>query len=207
METLQSLDLTSPKACQILDGARSAFLELGYEGTSVEEIARRAQVSKGTIYNYFPDKQTLFIAVVHGECQKQSQRIFKISQDEENIATLLHDIALHFVELLLSPFAQNIFRIAIAETPRFPELGPAFYNSGSEVGRKRLMEVMAKAMAKGELAIADLELAADQFIELCKADLFYKKLLGIKTNPTPAEIQRVADGAVTTFLKAFAKQG
>lgn len=207
MKTLQSLDLTSPKACQILDGARSAFLELGYEGTSVEEIARRAQVSKGTIYNYFPDKQTLFIAVVHGECQKQSQRIFKISQDEENIATLLRDIALHFVELLLSPFAQNILRIAIAEAPRFPELGPAFYNSGSEVGRKRLMEVMAKAMAKGELAIADLELAADQFIELCKADLFYKKLLGIKTNPTPAEIQRVADGAVTTFLKAFGKQG
>lgn len=205
METLQSLDLSSPKACQILEGARSAFLELGYEGTSVEEIARRAQVSKGTIYNYFPDKQTLFIAVVHGECQKQTQRIFKVDRDAEDVETLFRGIALDFVALLLSPFAQNIFRIAIAEASRFPELGRAFYNSGPAVGRKRLMDVMARAVANGELAIADIELAADQFIELCKADLFYQQLLGIKTNPTEAEIQRIADGAVATFLKAFGK--
>lgn len=205
MEALQSLDLSTPKARQILEGAKSVFLERGYEGTSVEEIARRAQVSKGTIYNYFPDKQTLFAAVVHGECQKQSQRIFQIDRDGEDVETLLRDIALHLVEFSLSPFAQNIFRIVVAETPRFPELGQAFYESGPALGKQRLVEFLAQAVKNGELAIADLKMAANQFIELCKADLFYKQLLGVKSHPTQNEIQQVADGAVETFLKAFSR--
>jgi TetR/AcrR family transcriptional repressor of mexJK operon len=205
METLQSLDLSTPKARQILEGAKSVFLERGYEGTSVEEIARRAQVSKGTIYNYFPDKQTLFAAVVHGECQKQSQRIFEIDRNGEDIETLLRDIALHFVEFSLSPFAQNVFRIVIAEAPRFPELGQAFYDSGPALGKKRLGEFLAQAVKDGKLAIADadLEIAADQFMQLCKVDLFSKHLLCIQPPPTQSEIQRVADSAVATFLKAF----
>lgn len=205
METLQSLDLSSPKARQILAGAKSVFLERGYEGTSVEEIARRAQVSKGTIYNYFPDKQTLFAAVVNGECQKQSQRIFEIDRNGEDIETLLRDIALHFVELFLSPFAQNVFRIVIAEAPRFPELGQAFYDSGPALAKQRLVQFLSQSVKKGELAIADadLEIAADQFIQLCRVDLFYKQLLGIKSHPTQSEIQRIADSAVATFLKAF----
>ena len=203
MEALQSLDLSSPKARLILQGVKSVFQERGYEGTSVEEIARRAQVSKGTIYNYFPDKQTLFAAVVNGECQKQSQRIFKIDRNGEDIETLLRDIALHFVELFLSPFAQNVFRIVIAEAPRFPELGQAFYASGPAIGRERLVEFLAQAVKDGELAIEDLELAADQFIALCKADLFDRQLLGIKSHSTQSEIQEIADGVVVTFIKAF----
>ena len=205
METLQSLDLSSPKARQILAGAKSIFLERGYEGTSVKEIARRAQVSKATIYNYFPDKQTLFAAVVNGECQKQSQRIFDIDRNGEDMEPLLSDIALHFVEFSLSPFAHNVFRIVIAEAPRFPELGQAFYDSGPALCKKRLGEFLAQAVKDGELAIADadLEVAADQFLQLCKVDLFYQQLLGIKSNPTQSEIQRIAHSAVATFLKAF----
>lgn len=205
MESLQSLDLSTPKARQILAGAKSVFLERGYEGASVEEIARRAQVSKGTIYNYFPDKQTLFAAVVNGECQKQSQRIFEIDRNGEDIETVLRNIALHFVEFVLSPFAQNIFRIVLAEAPRFPELGQAFYESGPALGKQRLVKFLTQAVKDGELAIADadLEIAADQFIQLCKVDLFYQKLLGIKSNTNQSEIQRIADSAVATFLKAF----
>lgn len=205
METLQLAEADSPKARQILAGAKQVFLELGYEGTSVEEIARRAKVSKGTLYNYFPDKRTLFVAVVERECQEQSQRIFQIKSDGEAIETVLRGIARNYVELFVSPFAQSIFRVVIAEAQRFPDLGLTFYHSGPDVGTHRLMQVFAAAVERGELVIEDLELAAQQFIELCKADLFYKCLLCIKDSVTEAEIERVANGAVTTFLQAFGR--
>lgn len=197
------MDTHTPKARQILAGAKRVFLELGYEGTSVEEIARCAQVSKGTLYNYFPDKRTLFAAVVEGECQEQAQRIFQIESDGAAVETVLHHIARNYVEFLVSPFAQSMFRVAIAEAQRFPDLGLAFYNSGPEIGTHRLKQFFAEAAARGELAIDDLELAAHQFVELCKADLFYKRLLCVKSSVTEAEIERIARGAVTTFLQAF----
>jgi TetR/AcrR family transcriptional regulator, mexJK operon transcriptional repressor len=203
METSQPLEADNPKACQILEGAKQAFLELGYEGASVDEIARRAKVSKGTLYNYFLDKRALFIAVVERECQKNAQRIFQIENKEAAIETVLYGIARNYIELFIAPFAPSLLRAVIAEAQRFPELGLAFYRSGPDLGKQRLMQFLAAAVERGELAIDDLELAAQQFIELCKADLFYKWSFCIQTSITEAEIERVANGAVTTFLKAF----
>lgn len=205
METQKGNNLNNLKAHHILEGAKNVFLELGYEGTSVEAIARRAKVSKGTLYNYFPDKRTLFAAVVEGECQEQAKRIFQVENNGEAIEPLLRRIARNFVEFLMSPFAQSMFRVAVAEAQRFPELGRAFYNSGTDLGTHRLMQVLAGAVAQDELKIDDLELAAHQFVELCKADLFYKNLLCIRNSITESEVERVADGAVATFLQAFGR--
>jgi TetR/AcrR family transcriptional repressor of mexJK operon len=205
MESLQPFATQTPKVHQILNGAKQVFLELGYEGTSVEAIARRAKVSKGTLYNYFPDKRALFTAVVEGECHEQAQRIFQIERNGEAIATVLYQIALNYVTFLVSPFAQSIFRIAIAEAQRFPALGHTFYRSGPELGTHRLIQFFNEAVARGELVIDNPELAAHQFIELCKADLFYKCLLSVKSQVSPSEIERIASGAVETFLKAFGR--
>lgn len=206
MDSLPSIDVASPKARQILAGAKQAFLELGFEGTSVEEIARRAGVSKGTLYNYFPDKRALFAAVVREECEEQTQRIMQIEGSEEAAAVVLRRVARSLVAFLLSPFAQGIFRMAVAESQRFPDLGVAFYSSGPQLGSQRLSHYLAGAVARGELAIEDTDLAAHQFVELCRADLFYKRLLGMKTDVTEAEMERVAEGAVATFLQAFGRK-
>jgi len=60
-------DEESSKRRQILDGARKVFLDLGFDGASMGDIARAAAVSKGTLYVYFADKCRLFEAIVEEE--------------------------------------------------------------------------------------------------------------------------------------------
>jgi TetR/AcrR family transcriptional regulator, mexJK operon transcriptional repressor len=95
-------------------------------------------------------------------------------------------------------FVETMF-LPIFLTERFVQ----FDESVTAVGIERLTQVFAAAVSRNELAIDDLELAAHQFAELCRADLFYKCLFCVKISITKAEIDRVADGAVATFLQAF----
>ena len=140
------------KADQILAGARDAFLELGFEGASVDEIARRARVSKGTLYNYFPDKRTLFAAFMEAECQENARRVFQAEDEHLGIDALLRRIAHSYVRLLMSPFAQGLFRIAVAECQRFPDVGHSFYWSAPALGIRRLAEVLEAARRRGARA-------------------------------------------------------
>ena len=126
MATSLSTNTISPKAQQILKGVRSVFLEMGYEGASTDKLARAAGVSKGTLYNYFPDKQTLFIAFIEGECRKQASLIFKVENQFADIETVLREIAYNYVKMCPSSFVQGIYRLAIAEATRFPALARTF---------------------------------------------------------------------------------
>ena len=57
---------------QVLEGARAIFMRDGFEGASVDDIAREAGVSKATLYSYFPDKRLLFMEVAKAECNRQA---------------------------------------------------------------------------------------------------------------------------------------
>lgn len=190
------------KRRQILAGARAAFLDLGYEGASVDEISRRAQVSKGTLYNYFADKRTLFSAVVDEECREMSQRLFTVEPDCDCVETSLVEIARSFARFSVSPFALGMYRVAVAESQRIPEVGRAFYEAGPQLGTARLANFLRAACAKGLLVVEDADLAACQFTALCRADLFPKVLFGILEQPGDSEIDRVAEAAVRVFLDA-----
>lgn len=199
-----------PKARQILAGARSAFHDLGYEGTSVDEIARRAGVSKPTLYTHFGDKQALFAASFTQECREYSERTFK-PEEMGTIACVeagLRASARSLVGFLLSPFAQSMFRSAVAEAARFPDLGRAYYEAGPKVGKMRIKEILEHGVALGFLAIDDTDLAAHQFMQLCKADFFMKQLFFVEGPAVDeAEIARIADGAVKLFLNGYRRRG
>ena len=202
-DVMVDVDIENPKARQILEGARTAFLELGYEGTSTDEIVRRAGVSKGTVYNYFPNKQSLFRAFVELECCQHGKRIFKFDASTQTTESTLRELAHHFIELIVSSFGQNIYRLAVGEAQRFPDLARTFFNSGIDVGTRNLAQFLSAAVARGDLKIDDIELAAQQFLALCKADIFNKCLFGLQHSFTPEEIDRVANGAVDMFLRAY----
>src|SRR5678816_2117201 len=78
----------SSKRRQILDGARKVFLELGFDGASMGEIARAAAVSKGTLYVYFPDKAGLFAAIVEEEKLEQGKVSFNFDPARDVDTTL-----------------------------------------------------------------------------------------------------------------------
>ncbi len=188
---------------QVLEGARQVFLTDGFEGASVDDIARAAGVSKATLYSYFPDKRFLFMQVAKIECRSQADHAIESIDMDAPVRSVLHHIALEMVNFVTSEFGKRIFRICVGESDRFPELGREFYESGPMLIRDRLVEFFAKAVDRGDLRIDDLTLAADQFHELCKADLFPRMVFNMTDGFTEAEKERVVTGAVDMFMARY----
>ena len=189
---------------QVINGARSVFLTDGFEGASVDEIARVAGVSKATLYSYFPDKRILFMEMVTQQCQAQATTTIQSLDLTAPPDEVLRKGGQQFLGFLLSDMGQRIFRIVIAECERFPELGQKFYESGPMVMRRALVDYLAAAQNRGQIRDnVDIALAADQFGEMCKADLWLKVIVGIRSDVSQADISRVVDGAVDTFLARY----
>ncbi len=187
----------------VLQGARSVFLAHGFEGASVDDIARAAGVSKATLYSYFADKRLLFLEVAKVECCRQvSEAEGKVGVDVK-LKDALIIVATTLVEFFTSNFYLRMFRVIVAETERFPELGRQFYETGPLVGRARMVEYLQEAEARGELKIDDKELASDMFCEMCRADLFTQRLFGITDKVTLAQKDRVIKGAVAMFMARY----
>lgn len=188
---------------QVLDGARAVFMADGFEGASVDDIARAAGVSKATLYSYFPDKRLLFLEVAKAECRHQSQMATDRINDCGPPREVLGQAGRHFLKFLTSKLGQQIFRMCVAESDRFPEIGQQFYRSGPEVMRAEMVGYFHAAADRGQLKIDDFDLAANQFGELCKADIWPRMIFGMQDTVTDQEIDRVVDGAVETFMARY----
>jgi AcrR family transcriptional regulator len=187
----------------VLAGARDVFLTQGFEGANVDDIARAAGVSKATLYSYFPDKRLMFQEVVKAECCRQIDEAESKIQPHVKLEAALKIAAEALIEMYTSDFYLRMFRVVVAESARFPDLGRQFYETGPLVGRQRMVNYLHDAEARGEICIEDKELAADMFAEVCRADLFLQMLLGLKSKPAQAEKDRVINGAVAMFLARF----
>mgnify|MGYP001143159229 CR=1 FL=1 len=188
---------------QVLAGARQIFLAQGYEGANVDEIAREAGVSKATLYSYFADKRLLFLEVAKMECCRQADEAKARVAHGLPVREALTIAGYTLVEFFTSDFFLRMFRIFVAESERFPELGREYYESGPALGRDRIVEYLHEAIARGELRIEDTELAAEQFTELCKAVFFNRRVFGIGGVVQKAEKDRVVSGAVEMFLARY----
>ena len=188
---------------QVLEGARQVFLSDGFEGASVDDIAKAAGVSKATLYSYFPDKRFLFMQVARTECARQADHAIETIDMNAPVQMVLYDIAMEIVDFITSQFGKRIFRICVGESDRFPELGREFYESGPRLIRNRLAEFFREAAERGELEITDFNLAAEQFHELCKADLFPRMVFNMTEDFTREEKMRVVNGAVEMFMARY----
>ena len=187
---------------QVLDGARSVFLRDGFEGASVDDIAREACVSKATLYSYFPDKRLLFVEVAKMECRAQSEAAIAKVEEARDLRQALMMAAGQMVRFFLSDVGIQVHRIVVGESQRFPEVGHEFFLSGPAMVKEALRQFLQCHVEKGELDIADVPLAAEQFAELCKAGLHLPLVLGLRTRESISEeeIDRVIEGAVEMFM-------
>lgn len=192
----------SAKRRQILDGARAVFMNLGFDGGSMGEIARAAGVSKGTLYVYFADKCALFEAIVAQEVLEQGRIAFNFdfARDAESS---LKDFGIAYIQLLCRPGGGSSTRTVMAIAERMPEVGQRFYNNVIALTIDRLANYLTARVNIGELAIDDVHLAASQFMKCCQATLFMPFLFHAKPAPTLDEITTVVDSATRMFLAAY----
>ena len=191
------------KLAQMIEGARAVIVAKGYEGASVDDIAREAGISKATMYRYFPDKMALFRAVMSRECMRQAGAAVEFGDCRRPVEAILLDFAARHLAFVLSDFAIGAFRTAVAESARFPALARDFYERRMNTSRVALKQLMAAANERGELAIDDPDRAALRFLALCKADLFFMRLFGVRGPYTPEEIDAHARSAVEAFMKIY----
>src|SRR5579859_910254 len=95
-------DEESSKRRQILDGARKVFMDLGFDGASMGEIARSAGVSKGTLYVYFADKNRLFEAIVEEEALEKGEVVFNFDPARE-VTTTLREFGEGYIAMICRP--------------------------------------------------------------------------------------------------------
>ena len=188
---------------QVLDGARQVFLSDGFEGASVDDIAKAAGVSKATLYSYFPDKRLLFIEVARSQCSAQAENALSALDMDAPVAEFLRCLASEMIGFIISDFGKRIFRIFVAEADRFPDIGRQFYESGTLLVQNSLVTYLKGAAERGEVVIDDFHLAAQQFYHLCKVDIFERAIFNMADDFSQAEKDRVIEGAIKMFLARY----
>jgi AcrR family transcriptional regulator len=192
----------SSKRRQILDGARKVFMDLGFDGASMGEIARAAAVSKGTLYVYFPDKAGLFAAIVEEERLEQGKTDYNLDPTRD-VDTTLPEFGRAYVAALCRAGGGSAIRTVMAIAERMPELGSRFYTHVIALTIERFAAYLEARTALGELAIDDCQLAASQFMQMCQATLFQAFIFQAKPSPSPEQIAVVVDSATRVFFAAY----
>ncbi len=189
---------------QVIEGAHSVFMADGFEGASVDTIAKVAGVSKATLYSYFPDKRALFVQVAREACSRQTELAMSFVEEDVPFAENLYRGCRSFMAFLYSPFGMQMYRTMIGEAERFPKVGCEFWKTGPEAGQRVLIDVFREAVEEGELQeIEDYQLAAGQLMEMCKAHLHPRLLLGVIDRAEPEVIDRIVREAVRTFMARY----
>lgn len=206
MQLLQEAprEADSPKCQAILDAAGDLFVSQGYGAVSMDAIARAASVSKATLYAYFASKDVLFANIIRGACKENVTAGNFLPDAEMDIGGALADLGGRMLRFLLEPRPLAIYRVVIAESGRFPELGRAFYDSGPGLFRTVFADWLREQDAVGRLRVEDPILAADQFISMLRGSLYMRATLGLAAPPWDAEIDATAASAAAMFVRAYA---
>ena len=189
------------KHAQIVTAATELFLELGYDRTSLARIAERSGVSRATLFKQFPTKAALFDAMVTESWSTADEVEPPPAGD---LGGGLGSLGHRYAELLGRPQMTDLFRIVIAELPRFPELADAQFERGKMPYFASVRSYLLAEQAAGTVQVDDVELAATQFLGMISNYVFWPTLLLRGWEVSAERVTQVVDEAVRTFLTRYA---
>lgn len=200
-------DRSADKRSSILNAAAEIFLNGGYLGTSMDDVAAKARVAKQTVYAHFSNKRDLFVAMVSALTNQASDRVHAgvpEFQEGDDLKRYLTNYAVRQLQIVLTPRIVRLRRLVIGEVSRFPELGEALYSGGPGRAITSLAAIFERLAECGVLAIRNPSLAASQFNWLVmSAPLNRAMLLGNDAIPSASELQKHAAESVQLFLAAY----
>lgn len=190
---------------RILDAAFAAFMKSGYAATSTLEIATRARVSKRELYAQVGNKQEILIACIGERATRlKVPADLPVPRDRETLAQVLASFGSQLVREITDPTVITVFRLAIADAVRAPEVAQALDSIGREASRAALRQIMTQAQAAGLLDGRPGDLA-ERFGGLLWGNLLVSLLLGVAERPSPREIATRARDATAAFLQLHSK--
>jgi AcrR family transcriptional regulator len=189
----------------MLDAATSLFIEFGYSGTSMEQIADIAGVSKQTLYSHFGGKEGLFVAAIECRCihYELSEAFF---DNERPIADVLYQLCVHFTDLLLSEEGIRVHRLCCAEAEQYPDVSKLFYEAGPQHLIDILAEYLTRQHNRGMVNIESPYFAASQLLFMVKGEAQMRALLNCKDAGVSKNLPAYLKSCVDLFLSGYASK-
>jgi TetR/AcrR family transcriptional regulator, mexJK operon transcriptional repressor len=191
----------------IAEAAQSVFLSKGYAGTTMDDVAALASVSKQTVYKHFADKQRLFEAIITGEIAATAAATHDLVEAlgvSDDLASDLRRFARQHIVDVTQPHLLRLRRIVISEAEQFPDLARAWYAAGPERGHATLAAQLAALADRRLLSFDDALLAAEHLNWLIIGIPLNRSLYhGADAGFTRKQLHRYADEAVRVFLAAY----
>lgn len=189
------------KRDQILKVASQLFMEHGFNAVTMEAIADAAPVSKPTLYNHFENKPALFFAVMEARADNLFRAIENEIKPDQSIEETLTKIGHSFLDVVLRPEGIRMFRVMVAESGQFPELGKIFYESGPRKICALISSYLKKEHDAGRLVVPNPDMSANFYLNMIKGNGHMQCLMAIKEKIPPKDRAEVIDYAVSIFLK------
>jgi AcrR family transcriptional regulator len=189
---------------RILEVAREVFFEQGFAAATMSEIAARLGGSKGTLYAYFKSKEDLFDAIIQDQC-RVLEKMLILEEEGADVRETLMAMGREMGTAMSSDQAVRLLQLIIEESRRNPELARRFDEAGPQVGSERLAAYLARAHGRGEINAPDPLHAAGVLFSLLKGETHFRRLLSLAPEPSAETIEKDVEAAVTTFLKAYAR--
>jgi AcrR family transcriptional regulator len=202
--TEQSLTaVQDPRRTVILREARRSFMTAGYAATRMEPIAREAAVSTATLYSLFPSKSVLFEAVIADAADDFARQMECVRATTGTAREQLTHFMTAYAEFMGDPFVRSVFRLVMAERPRFRDVAMEFFERGrSDFGGPLIRALMALHQT-GELVVPKPSWAAGQLMGMVEHPVFFMPLVtGDEVMPARTTDQIVTD-CVETFLARY----
>lgn len=194
----------------ILQAATTVFLNKGYVGASVDEIAAVAAVSKQTVYKHFEDKEQLFAAIVLATTDEIAELVHLVADtlaDTTDLDRDLGKLARLFITALMQPHMLRLRRLVIANAERLPDIARLWFERGFERVLKTLATCFQRLADHKLLRLENPLLAAHHFVGLLLWIPINKAMFsGNDKSSTKADLVKYAEAAVGVFLAAYGQR-
>lgn len=187
----------------ILKAATNLFMERGFDGTSMDAVAKEAGVSKQTVYSHFSKKENLFSSSITHKMEDYFPDSRLIIESGLSLEEELTIVATQFAALLMSDDAMCVFRLLVNEASKGPHLAEIFWEAGPAVMLARLVNFLNAWQKKGALKIDDTEEAAKLMINLLKGLLHFELSIGLIEKVSDEELRVSVKSSVEVFLKLY----
>mgnify|MGYP000106076943 FL=1 len=193
------------KRQQILDAAIDLFIEQGFVATSMDLIAKNADVSKQTVYSHFGNKDDLFSASV--ECKCESLKLVDLSlHNLSDPQAVLLKLAKNFTDFLTSKEACAMHKICVFESSAYPQVSDIFYQAGPLRVTNKVTELMINLHQEKILTIENPRHAALQFLNMMKGELWTQIEFNTKERISPEEVDVYLKDSVDFFIRGYANR-